>query len=141
MNYRVKIDNRFFHVEVGDIHARPVIVVVDGITIEVWPQTEPGGAAMAKEARSQAGGEPAVSGIALTSPVLVKEICAPIPGVIISIAVQAGAEVAAGQELCVLEAMKMKNTLRSPRAGVIAKVRVSAGQTVKHNDVLLEFAD
>jgi biotin carboxyl carrier protein len=66
-------------------------------------------------------------------------VLAPIPGVIISIQVKQGDEVSLGQELCVLEAMKMKNTIRSPRAGVIASVNVSSGETVKHHDVLVEF--
>ncbi len=64
---------------------------------------------------------------------------APIPGVIVSVAVQPGQAVTVGQELCVLEAMKMKNVIRAPRAGVIAAVRVAVGQTVKHKDVLVEY--
>ena len=61
------------------------------------------------------------------------------PGVVLSISVAAGQSVARGQELCVLEAMKMKNSLKSPRAGVIAEIKASAGQTVGHGDVLLVF--
>jgi propionyl-CoA carboxylase alpha chain len=53
--------------------------------------------------------------------------------------VRPGDEVGLGQDLCVLEAMKMKNPIRSPRAGRIASVNVNPGQTVKHHDVLVEF--
>jgi propionyl-CoA carboxylase alpha chain len=70
-----------------------------------------------------------------------KAVLAPIPGVIVSIAVEPGAEVEQGQELCILEAMKMKNVIRSPRAGQIAAIKVSAGQHVKHHDLLMEFAE
>ena len=56
-----------------------------------------------------------------------------------AIAVQAGDRVDAGQELCVLEAMKMKNVIRSSRSGGIARLHVSVGQHFKHNDALVEF--
>ena len=69
-----------------------------------------------------------------------KAIYAPIPGVIDSVAVGPGDVVSMGQEVCVLEAMKMKNIIRAPRAGQVAVVHVSAGQHVKHNDLLLEYA-
>lgn len=54
-------------------------------------------------------------------------------------AVKVGQEVTRGQELCILEAMKMKNTLRSPRSGVISRVHVSVGEPVKYHDSLFEF--
>ncbi len=66
---------------------------------------------------------------------------APIPGVIISIAVQPGDTVEVGQELCVLEAMKMKNAIRAPRAGTIGKVLAAVGEHVQHHDLLIEFAE
>jgi biotin carboxyl carrier protein len=45
-----------------------------------------------------------------------------------------------GDELCTLEAMKMKNVIRAPRAGTIASVKVAVGQHVKHHDVLVEYS-
>ena len=60
---------------------------------------------------------------------------------IISVAVAAGDQVEVGQELCVLEAMKMKNVIRAPRAGEIGKVLVTAGEHVQHHDVLMEFTE
>jgi biotin carboxyl carrier protein len=65
---------------------------------------------------------------------------APIPGVIVALSVQPGVAVTFGQELCVLEAMKMENMIRAPRAGTIAAVRVTVGQHVKRQDVLVEYA-
>jgi biotin carboxyl carrier protein len=61
-----------------------------------------------------------------------------IPGVVDSIAVQAGDAVAVGQVLCALEAMKMKNAIRASRAGQIARLHVVVGQHVRHNDPLVE---
>ena len=66
-------------------------------------------------------------------------LVAPLPGTIMSIAVAPGARVERGQELLVLEAMKMKNTIRAPQAGVVAEVLVRDGQTVRHGDLLLRI--
>jgi biotin carboxyl carrier protein len=67
------------------------------------------------------------------------EVTAPLPGVIISIAVGPGARVEQGQTVLMLEAMKMKNAIRAPQAGVVAEVLVQIGQTVRHGEVLLRI--
>jgi propionyl-CoA carboxylase alpha chain len=64
----------------------------------------------------------------------------PMPGLIVSVAVEAGQEVKAGQELCILEAMKMENVLRAERDGTVAEVRIGAKDTVAADQVLLTFA-
>ncbi|HUQ78390.1 MAG TPA: biotin/lipoyl-containing protein [Patescibacteria group bacterium] len=65
------------------------------------------------------------------------EIRAIIPGRVAGIQVAAGDRVKAGQSLLVVEAMKMQNELRSPRAGVVARVAVDEGQTIENGDVLV----
>jgi biotin carboxyl carrier protein len=59
------------------------------------------------------------------------------PGLVLGIPLDAGAAVARGQAVVVLEAMKMENDLPSPIAGTIKEVRVSKGQTVNQGDVLV----
>ncbi|KAI2497559.1 CoA carboxylase [Fragilaria crotonensis] len=66
-------------------------------------------------------------------------VLSPMPGTLISIAVQPGDSVQIGQELCVLEAMKMQNIIRSPRTGVIATCRVPVGATLAADQVILDF--
>jgi len=61
------------------------------------------------------------------------------PGNIMDIRVGVGDRVSYKQELCNLEAMKMKNSIRSPRDGVIAAIKVREGQTVAYSDVLFVF--
>jgi len=61
------------------------------------------------------------------------------PGVILAVHVVAGTRVERGQDLAVLEAMKMQNTIRSPRAGTVAEVLVAAGQAVGHGEPILRF--
>ncbi len=66
---------------------------------------------------------------------------APMPGDIVQVLVKAGDAVEVGQDLLVLEAMKMKNVIRAPRAGVVAAVEVASGQSVAHSDVLVRFEE
>jgi len=65
------------------------------------------------------------------------EVRAIIPGVVVSVSVAAGDAVTAGQQLLVVEAMKMQNELRAPRDGTIEKVAVGAGRTIEVGDLLL----
>lgn len=64
---------------------------------------------------------------------------APIPGVIVEIAANVGDLVTYGQELCVLEAMKMKNSIRANRNGSIKKIFISTGDHVRQSQDLMEF--
>jgi len=66
-------------------------------------------------------------------------ISAPMPGDIVQIHVKIGDQVSLGQEVCVLEAMKMKNILRASKAGIVKSVEVSLGQSVKFGDVLVRL--
>jgi propionyl-CoA carboxylase alpha chain len=69
-----------------------------------------------------------------------KLLRSPMPGLILRVAVAAGQEVKAGQELLVLEAMTMENVLRADQDGAVAEVRVAARDTVSADQVLLIFA-
>jgi biotin carboxyl carrier protein len=146
MRYRVKVSGRTFEVEIQDLNTVPVVAIVDGERIEVWPedsakpQTVPGISKRVPE--SEPAERPASLESGLTSGNKLEAtnaVKAPIPGVIVSISAQPGDEVSTGQELCVLEAMKMKNTIRSPRPGRISQVKVTPGQAVNHHDLLFEF--
>ncbi len=64
-----------------------------------------------------------------------------IPGRVVRILVAPGDEVTPGQSLLVLEAMKMENEVRSPRAGRIRSIEVTAGQAVGGGDLLVRFED
>jgi biotin carboxyl carrier protein len=59
--------------------------------------------------------------------------------VIISVEVREGQSVSSGQELYVLEAMKMKNSIKADRNGKIASVYVNPGDLVKHNQPIMTF--
>ncbi len=62
---------------------------------------------------------------------------APLPGIVRSVAVEAGARVAEGDVVAVMEAMKMEHSLSAPRAGTVAEVMVAAGDQVEEGAVLI----
>jgi propionyl-CoA carboxylase alpha subunit len=66
-------------------------------------------------------------------------LLSPMPGLLSSIAVVPGQEVAAGEPLAIVEAMKMENVLRAERDGRIAKIRAKPGDSLAVDEVILEF--
>jgi biotin carboxyl carrier protein len=126
-----------------------IVVMVERERFEVWPEAEAPQAPCAETMESWA--EPATAaptGTARAQPGVQGagrgaggKLRAPIPGVVEPIAVRAGDRVSPGGPLCVIEAMKMKNTIRASRPGTSDDVLVTKGQHVRHNDVLLEFGN
>jgi len=152
MKYTIKIEDQTYTVEIEDLRARPVIAIVDGERYEVNPEN--GGPAVHAPAGTltAAAARPAQAAPVQTTPARITPapvssalagtmVKAPIPGVIVAILVKPGDEVKAGQELITLEAMKMKNAIRSTRDGVIAEIHVSVGQTVNHSAPLVSFTE
>ena len=68
-------------------------------------------------------------------------VCAPMPGVILEVSVKAGETVERGQQVAILDAMKMHNVIGAPRAGTIAEVFVEAGQNVDHGAAIVKFKE
>lgn len=69
-----------------------------------------------------------------------KELRAPMPGLVRQVNVQAGDQVDAGDSLFILEAMKMENLLKSPVNGKVSDVFVKPGESVEKNQILLSFS-
>merc|ERR1719291_724125 len=67
-------------------------------------------------------------------------VISPMPGTLISFAVEEGDVVEMGQELCVVEAMKMQNVIRSHKAGAtVEKLHGKVGASLRADEILLEF--
>lgn len=138
MKYIVNVANKSYEVEIEDIHARPVIARVDGQTFEVTPQT---GTKPARQNETKELKPVEFSKQPSTPSAAINELTAPLPGTVIEIFVKAGEQIESGQVILVIEAMKMKNSIRATRAGKIAEVLVNAGETVAHKQALVKFAD
>lgn len=142
MIIRVKVDGQIYEVDVEDLSTRPIIARVGEDTFEITPE-EGGGPAHAAALTAPVSPAPVapVSGNGAGGGDAVRTVNAPIPGVIISISVQPGDKVAHGQELCMLEAMKMKNSIRATRTGTVEKIHVAVGAQVRQGQPLVTFTD
>jgi propionyl-CoA carboxylase alpha chain len=66
-------------------------------------------------------------------------LLSPMPGLLVSLQVEEGQEVKAGEQVAVIEAMKMENTLRAERDSVVQKIHVQPGNTVERDQAIVEF--
>jgi propionyl-CoA carboxylase alpha chain len=69
-----------------------------------------------------------------------KVLLCPMPGLVKAISVSAGQEVKAGEQLCIVEAMKMENVLRAERDVTVAKINAREGDSLAVDAVIMEFA-
>ena len=119
--FNVYVGDRFFEVDVdpvgGDI----------GIAPSHRPPTSSGRAGITTPESDQATAQPAEGEVQVT---------APMPGILVSLAVEEGQQVSAGEPLLVLEAMKMQNTIPCPTDGTVASLPVAPGVQVTREQVL-----
>ena len=128
---KVQIGEQWYAVEMDDIRTNPVRVLVDGVPVEIEVE-----GLLAAEVTVQ----PAASGVEAGTPMgHVTEVRAPMLGVIVSVAVSVGQQVSAGDQLCVLEALKLQQSIRAPTAGVVRAVQVQPGQGVNAGQIILEL--
>ena len=140
----VKVNGNDYEVEVSDLSKNPVAVTVNGKDYEVEIGETKAAAAPAAQVAKPA---PAPVARKAPAPVAVAPaagagddvIIAPMPGKIVDIPVKPGDKVTVNQPVCALEAMKMKNIIRSAREGVVASVEVTVGQKVPYGAVLVRL--
>ena len=154
----VKLEDRWYTVEVGDLTERPVRAVVDGYVVEVnvsdpvedtvapkQPERRPARASAPRPAPSPAPTPPPPAsarppGAVVDSPPDPQKVfSAPMPGTILSVAVSPGDQIVTGDTICVLEAMKMQQVLRADWSGVIKSVLVTVGEQVMNGAPIVEL--
>jgi biotin carboxyl carrier protein len=139
----VIVDGTPHTVEIEDPGVSPMTVRVNGRTFRVEVREgEEVVAGPEPSAPRPAAAPPGPAAAPSESPVAAgdsHQVIAPMPGTILEVLVAPGDHVSYRQDLCILEAMKMKNAIRSPKDGVIAEVRVQPNQTVAYGDILFTF--
>ncbi len=139
---RIKVGDNWYEVEVGELTQSPVQVTVEGQTflveVEGLPSVPP---SRPRRGRTQTPGmmvpSPPTRGSAPSASDRI--IVSPLSGRVISILVRPGESVIAGQEVCVVEAMKMEQSIRATRDGIVKEIMVQPMDTVRTNDPLMEF--
>ena len=162
---KVKVGKRWYKVTVDDLDVNQVHVTIDGSLIQVDVQTireslglpDVGGQLKTSKQsgpnldpspysspkaqpddlspRQPPGRPEALPG----TPTAIKSFRSPMPGIIKSVTVSEGDQVVTGDGVCVLEAMKMEQTLRADWTGIVKKVHVSAGQQVLDGDPIIDL--
>ena len=146
---RVRVNDRWYTVEAVDVDAEPAVVLVDGERVEVTLDEPliraeaPAPAATAPViAERPAAYEPTPAPVATPAPAPTpggRVFSSPMPGIVLSLAVGVGDQVTTGDDICVLEAMKMQQTLKADWSGVVSAVHVIPGQQVQDGDAIVEL--
>ncbi len=130
--YQITLEGRTFDVKVlDDPRQEKVRVQVDGETFTVGVESA------LQDVQETAPTTPTVA--PGPTPQQSGQVVAPLPGVIKAVTAQLGQQVAVGQEIIVIEAMKMDNIIRAPRAGTVNTIYVSEGRQVAYGDPLLDL--
>ena len=163
MKYTVEIGSRTVDVEIENgsvlVDGRPVeaqLVGYEGGAIRRLQRGRQGRTLVATQGDDRGAWTVLLEGTRLSAQVLTKrdlalraavkqsgsgggsgELKAPMPGLVVRVLVKAGDQVASGQGLVVLEAMKMENELKAPGPGTVTSVNVAAGARVMKGAVLL----
>lgn len=142
----VRVNGQEFLVEVGDLDRSPVIAVVDGHTYEIYieenaTELESKPITTENEVQTEITLRSTDQELANTASGTISgaSVIAPLPGDIVDVTVKPGQKVSKGDSLCVIDAMKMKNVIRSPHDGIIASVEVSIGHSVDYGDLLITY--
>lgn len=146
---KITIDGKSYSVEVKDINADPIEMVVDGhnVSVTLGDEDPPIAIKSTTEVKDSTQDELKSDSVnapeppkKVSAPGPIKDFTAPMPGMIISIAVKEGDQVVPGDEVCVLEAMKMQQTLRAEWAGIVDEIYVATGQQIQGGDKILGLA-
>jgi len=161
---KVEVNGKWFMVEVEDLTTDPVRTLVDGHVVDVSLssiESEQSESRISPTALSQApapapkpvappptiaqlptpspAAQPQPAPTASGSPSVTKMFTAPMPGTVLSLLVTTGDQVVTGDTICILEAMKMQQSLRADWSGIVKKVYVVAGDQVLGGAPILEL--
>ena len=138
---RIKVGDNWYNVEIGELTQSPVEVTVEGETflveVESLPNQPPARPRRGRTQSARIVAPPSARGPSGASSDNI--IASPLSGRVISILVRPGDQVSAGQEVCVVEAMKMEQSIRAHRDGVVKEIAVQPMDTVRTNDPVIEL--
>lgn len=133
--YKYKINGIKFTVAVGDVVDNEVKVEVNGtpymVQLDKAAPSKPALSQSGKTASAQPTAAPTQAVKAAPAPAgAASAVKSPLPGTVMSFPVKEGDSVNAGDTVCVLEAMKMENDIRTDRSGTIKKILVNVGDAI-----------
>lgn len=132
--YKFKINGNEYNVAINSVEGKNASVTVNGTAYQVELEEAPAAAPVqAPVAAPVASAAPAAAPAPAPAPAAAgagKAVTSPLPGVIIAVKVNVGDTVKAGQEVAVLEAMKMENSIEATHDGTVTAINVAKGDSV-----------
>ncbi|MCM1502371.1 MAG: biotin/lipoyl-binding protein [Bacteroidales bacterium] len=150
--YKFKINGNEYNVAINSVEGNIADVTVNGAAYKVEMENTVPGQAAAPAAQPvqaapapQAPVAPAPQPAAAPAPAPAasgagKAVTSPLPGVIIEVSVKVGDTVKEGQQVAVLEAMKMENTIEASAAGTVTAIHVNKGDSVLEGAPIVTIA-
>ena len=134
--YKYTINGNKYEVAIGDITDNVATLTVNGeeFKVEMEREAEPEKKKPVVRAAASGSADEPAAGTAANKANALK---APLPGVITDILVEVGQEVQAGDNVIVLEAMKMANNLQAEKSGKVTAICVQVGQSVMEDEALV----
>lgn len=146
-SYKFKINGNEYNVEINSVEGSNASVTVNGTAYQVELENAQAAPAVAPvsaaPAAAQAAPAPVQAAPAASKPAASgadKAVTSPLPGVIIGIKVNVGDTVKAGQEVAVLEAMKMENSIEATHDGTVTAIHVAKGDSVLEGAAVVTIA-
>lgn len=135
---RVRVNSEWYDVQIGDIYQSPVEVEVDGETylVELEAAAQSANRSRAKLAGRPKAELPGLRGILQGDD---KNVRCPLPGKVAAVSVKKGQILSPGDEICVLESMKMEQSVRMAHPGVVKNIKVKKEQDVSAGAPLIEL--
>ncbi len=130
--YKFKINGNQYDVAINSVEGKNASVTVNGTAYQVELEEAPAQAPVAAPVSAPVAA-PAAAPAATPAPApsgAGKAVTSPLPGVIIAVKVNVGDAVKAGQEVAVLEAMKMENSIEATHDGTVTAINVAKGDSV-----------
>lgn len=141
--YKFKINGNEYNVEINSVEGSNASVTVNGTAYQVELENAPAVPVQAAPAPVSSAPAPVQSAPAAPKPAASgagKALTSPLPGVIIGIKVNVGDTVKAGQEVAVLEAMKMENSIEATHDGTVTAIHVAKGDSVLEGAAVVTIA-
>ena len=135
--YKFKINGNEYNVAINSVEGQNASVTVNGTTYQVELADAPVSAPVQPVATPSPVPQAEVQAPSSAPSGSGKPVTSPLPGVIIAVKVNVGDKVRAGQEVAVLEAMKMENNINADRDGKVVAVQVAKGDTVADGAALI----
>ena len=150
-SYKFNINSKPYTVEINSVEGGKALVNVNGVAYEVEIESAPDVAPAATAAPTAVPSAPVAPATPTAAPAASavasapaasgagSKVCAPLPGVILSINVAVGDSVKAGDKVAVLEAMKMENDIEAEVSGTVTAIHVQKGDSVLEGTAIVSI--